>query len=248
MQTLRTGVFLALLLSAAQAASSQSPVWDNGAYEVGGSGLVSARDAYIRGRGGPEGDHAATVVDDFEIRRPTRLSQVEVCFLLDKMPLAEMYVFPDLDGEPALVPLLGAPTSPDITTLAWAANTPRCRPFRRWTGAEIRFDLGPAGPILQPGRYWLAVVVDGLGDIRVHPFWAQSSPEQPLERARWGAEHFWIPYWTPIDSRCGTCRDFSFRIYGEQVSVVEVPATSEFSRALMVVFLGLAGVSLLRRI
>jgi hypothetical protein len=174
-------------------------IWDNGgANSV--DGLASERNTAISGTGGPESDHASTVADDFLINSFTTLGEIRVC-LYHNGPSAEMYIYRDDGGSPALpvtAPLWGAPTTADIVSSTFQDNTARCPNAFGLIGRQYVFSQATTGVAisLAAGHYWLAVVGEGGS----RSFWAQSSPSIPLNTGRWGSTFFTIPYWTDTNT------------------------------------------------
>jgi hypothetical protein len=82
-------------------------VWDNGPAN-GINALTSERDTNISGTGGPEGDHASTIADDFDLASNTNIEEIRVCLYHDGTT-AELYIYSDSAGAPG--PAVNAPCS-----------------------------------------------------------------------------------------------------------------------------------------
>jgi hypothetical protein len=102
-------------------------VWDNGPAN-GINALTSERDTNISGTGGPEGDHASTIADDFDLASNTNIEEIRVCLYHDGTT-AELYIYSDSAGAPGPAvnaPLFGAPTTASVVSTTSNDNTSRC--------------------------------------------------------------------------------------------------------------------------
>lgn len=197
-------------------------IWDNGAANEL-DGVLSVRDALISGTGGPTGQDAADVADDFEITEPTTLTEIRVCLLTRASTRAHLTIYEDSGiGSPALpvtAPLWGAPTTAAITTDTYHDyndGTARCPDNFGYTGREFVFSPATTGVAinLAPGHYWLLVVGDGQGDTSDTDFWATSSPSVPLAHGVVGSTYFGYPFWTDVATVISVPPQFAFYIDG----------------------------------
>ena len=223
-------------------------LWDNGAND-GVNGLATERNTAVSGTGGPEGDHGATVADDFDLPEGGSIDEVRVCLWTAATTLAEMYIYADVGGAPGPTPIAGAPTTADFTTTTYTDSTTRCAGGYGWTGREFRFVLN-GSVVLPPGTYWLVVVGDGQGNQTDRDFWATSGLPLTLTEGVFGSTFFAVPYWTPVSGIGFTSPEFAFDIdgtAGQQTTVLEIPTLGQAGFALLAILLGGAAFVALRR-
>ena len=227
------------------AASTPGTLWDNGPNNLV-NGLASEADTFTSGTGGPEGDHVATVADDFILAATSELTEIRVCFF-SGTPTAELYIYTDNSGMPGpsvTSPIFGGPTTASVVTATYSDNTARCQPAFGFPGREYVFNASTTGvtlPTLNAGHYWLAVVGRGPG---TRAFWADSSPSVPLLGGMWGSAVFGYPYWSPTSGQGQP--DFAFDIDGRRL-VTAVPTLTEWGMLIIMLLAGLGAIHRLRR-
>ena len=228
------------------APSTPGTLWDNGAADLV-NGVTSERNTAITGTGGPEGDHASTIADDFALPSGGTLAEVRAClFISGGVTLAEMYVYADAGGTPGAAPIAGAPTTADLVTTTYTDNTVRCPNAFGLIGREFQFVLG-GSVVLPAGTYWLAVVGDGQGDLASRAFRATSGVPFQLNSAVIGSTVFTYPYWTTTLATHAV-PEFAFDIDGPGgAPATEVPAISGFGVAALCLLIGLAALFSLRK-
>lgn len=233
-----------------EVAGTPGNVWDNGPSNSV-NGLSSERATFTNGTGGPEGDHISTIANDFVITGVTELTEIRVC-LYHNGTTAEMYLYTDGGGNPGpnvTSPIFGGPTTASVVSTTFTDQTSRCTAAFGYPGREYRFSPATTGvpfPVLQPGRYWLAVV--GQGGSRA--FWAQANspvPSGPSFTGRWGSPIFGIPYWSDTATVGANQPEFAFDIDGRVISVIEIPTLSKVGLGLLVLLLATLTVVMLRR-
>lgn len=195
-------------------------IWDNGSFN-GVNGLSSERATVISGTGGPEGDHASTVADDFQLATAADIVEVQVCMLVSaEVTTAEMYIYTDASGSPTLpvnTPLVGAPTTGSIVSTTYVDETTFCPGAFGFIGRAFLFQQ----PIsLAAGTYWLAAVGQDAGAGRA--FWASSTPADPLAGGVWGSTVFGAPYWSSALTGADI-EDFAFRLVGPPRLTAAIP-------------------------
>ncbi len=233
-------------LGGTEAPGTPGTLWANGATNSV-NGLASERATFTTGTGGPEGDHIATIAEDFYVTVASQVTEIRVCLYHDGTT-AEMYLYADAGGAPGpsvVQPLFGAPTGPDAVSSTFNDETARCTTAFGWPGREYVFNAATTGvtfPILEPGRYWLAVV----GESGTRAFWADTNPS-PSPGAVWGSDTFGFPYWS--DTGAQGQPDFAFDIDGEPATnLLEVPTLSGIGLfALAALLVGISVVVLRRR-
>jgi len=222
-------------------------LWDNGGSNSV-NGLTSERNTSISGTGGPEGDHASTIADDFVLTTTAQLTEIRVCLYHDGTT-AELYIYSDNGGVPGpsvTTPIFGAPTGPSVVSTTFDDNNSRCQAAFGYPGRQYIFNATTTGvtlPTLNAGRYWLAVV--GQGGSRA--FWGTSSPLNPELGGEMGSTYFGYPYWSPTTAAAPDCRDFAFDIDGVQAGVSAVPTMTEWGMIIFIILAGLGSIYYLRK-
>jgi hypothetical protein len=232
-------------LGGTDAPGTPGTLWANGPSNSV-NGLASERATWTTGTGGPEGDHIATVAEDFYVSQTSQVTEIRVCLYHDGTT-AEMYIYADAAGAPGPsvgAPLFGAPTGADVASTTFNDQTARCTAAFGFPGREYVFNPQTTGvtfPVLPAGRYWLAVV--GEGGSRA--FWADANPS-PSPDAAWGSDAFAFPYWSPTSAQGQP--DFAFDIDGGPLStLIEVPTLSGIGLAALALLVAGASFFFLKR-
>jgi hypothetical protein len=222
-------------------------LWDNGASNLVNA-LSSERSTLISGSGGPEGDAASNVADDFSVGSPVEITEIRACLYHDGTS-AEAYIYQDAAGAPGpsvTQPLWGGPTTVSLVASTFTDNTARCANAFNLPGREWVFRPADVGLTikLSPGTYWLAVVGEG----GTRSFWGTSSPSLTLGQPVWGSVFFGVTYWTSTIGQASDQPGFAFDIDGvPQRDWIEVPALGPAGLAALALALAGAALLLFRR-
>ena len=175
---------------------------------------ASERRTFTTGTGGPEGDHIATIADDFNLTGgPWSITEMRACMFQNTSTEAEAWIYNTTGTAPVLPVtdvLVGHSTAggTDLQSIVFVDNGTRCRTAFGYPGREFEFSPASTGVTfsLPAGSYWLAVVggaaAGGAGGGRA--FRAQSTSSSPpagsgyaLE-AQWGSAVFGAAYWLSL--------------------------------------------------
>lgn len=187
-------------------------LWDGGPTN-GVNGLASERSTFTSGSGGPEGDHIATIANDFEVPGLAAgsgsflLEEFRICFYAGT-PTFEAYLYQDGGGQPAppVTNVIWGRSStnglPDAVSTTFADNGSRCQGAFGYPGRQVAFNTDTTGitmPVVGTGIYWVAAVGQGPGAPN-RAFWADSNGSGSglpnLATGRWGSSVFGFPYWS----------------------------------------------------
>ncbi len=225
-------------------------VWENGPAN-GFNGWSSERNTSISGTGGPTGNHASTITDDFQVSSAVGQLTFYACLLTTpQISSAEMWVWANSGGAPQLPvtsPILGAPTTANISSTTYLRNTSYCPDSFQREGRLYVFSRATTGVslTLPPGTYWFSAIGVDAGAGRA--FFATSTPTVPLSVGRTGSTFFGQSYWTPITTLSTDTRDhnFAFRVTGEVITQA-IPTVSTWGFVALGVGLAAAALWVLR--
>ena len=215
------------MVDSLDAPNTPGTLWDGGGSD-GVNGLASERRTFTTGTGGPEGDHIATIADDFNLTGgPWSITEMRACMFQNTSTEAEAWIYNTTGTAPVLPVtdvLVGHSTAggQDLQSIVFADNGTRCRTAFGYPGREFSFSPTSTGVTfsLPAGSYWLAVVggnaAGGAGGGRA--FRARSTTSAPpagsgyaLE-GQWGSATFGAGYWSGTNGQGQ--RDFAFDIDG----------------------------------
>jgi hypothetical protein len=162
---------------------------------------------------------------------------------------AEMWVWADAGGTPQLpvnAPILGAPTTANISSTTYLRNTTYCPDYPD-IGLEGRlylFSLLTTGAslTLPPGTYWFSAIGVGPGGTNAEfAFFETSSPITPLASAVFGSTAYGFSYWTSVSGLTSdtSFHNVAFRVLGE-VSPQSIPTLNTVGLGLLVLLLAAA--------
>jgi hypothetical protein len=147
---------------------------------------------------------------------------------------AEMWVWANSGGSPQLPvtsPILGAPTTANISSTTYLRNTTYCPDNFGFEGRLYEFSQATTGVslTLPPGTYWFSAIGVDAGNGRA--FFATSSPTTPLSIARFGSTFYSsYSYWTPMSSVTPNpaIHNVAFRILGALPPTQAIPTVSRW--------------------